>query len=57
MNTAFENMADEAAHNSTTPQAIALAQIAESLAGINGALWEINSALQSGAPWPVSIKP
>jgi len=43
------------APNGTTIEAVALAEIAERLAGIDNSLHEIVAALQDGTPWNVKL--
>lgn len=56
-NAAFIDLSAKACRHGTSTEAAALADIAESLAGIDYSLHQIAEALSNAAPWNVSIKP
>lgn len=53
---AIEDLIDRAHHHGVSPEAVTLADIAESLAGINSSLKTIAEALSSSVPWNVAVR-
>ena len=54
--TNIDNLIDTAHHHGVRPEAVVLASIAESLAGIDSSLQTIAEALSSATPWNVAIR-